>query len=48
MEGVEGVDGMDWGWTWGGLDWMDEYVRRFLFYRNPQHTSVVCGGIYFR
>lgn len=41
-----GWDGLD-GWTGSG-EGMDGYVRRFLFYRNPQHTSVVCGGIYFR
>lgn len=45
-----GLDGMDWDWMDGlevGMGW-DGYVRRFLFYRNPQHTSVVHGGIYFR
>lgn len=50
MDGMEWMDGMDWDWMDGlevGMGW-DGYVRRLVIYRNPQHTSVVCGGIYLR
>lgn len=41
MEGVEGVDGMDWGWTWGGLDWMDGLVVGMDGWNG---AMFLCGG----
>lgn len=55
--GWMGWDGVD-GWSgWDGLGWdgLEVWILNGMdmcgacyVYRNPQHTSVVHGGIYFR
>lgn len=47
MEGVEGVDGMDWGWTWGGLDWMGWIGIGWMDWKWGWDGMDMCGAFYF-